>query len=88
VRELEREDVQDVALRMIELDLDRPIRVVRDDPRDVSLLRRREAARAADALDRRLEVFLAGMISVTISSAEASEYYQVHQSLRICLQNL
>jgi hypothetical protein len=28
-----------------------------------------------------LEVFLAGMISVTISLAEASEYYQVHQSL-------
>src|SRR5262249_60397400 len=53
VRELERENVQDVALRMIELDLDRPVCVVRDVPRDVALLGRGIAVRAADAGDRR-----------------------------------
>jgi hypothetical protein len=55
MRELEREDVQDVALGMIELDLDRPVGVVRDDPRDVALLRRGVAVRAADTRNRREE---------------------------------
>ena len=34
-----------------------------------------------------LEVFLGGMISVTISAAEALEYYQVRLTLRIYLQD-
>jgi hypothetical protein len=48
VRELEGEDVEDVALRMIELDLDRPVRVVRDDSGDVALLRLTELIGSGD----------------------------------------
>ena len=55
VRELEGEDVQDVALRMVELDLDRPVRVVRDDSGDVALLRGRIAVVTTHARDRREE---------------------------------
>src|SRR5689334_14406452 len=51
VSELERKDVQDVPLRMVELDLDRPIGVVRDDPGNVALLRRGEAVVTTDTLD-------------------------------------
>ena len=35
-----------------------------------------------------LEVFLGGLIRVTISAAEALLYYQVRQVVRICLHNL
>ena len=35
-----------------------------------------------------LEVFLGGLIRVTINSAEALSYYQVRQVVRICLHNL
>ena len=35
-----------------------------------------------------LEVFLGGLIRITISVAEALPYYQVHQVVRICLHNL
>ena len=34
-----------------------------------------------------LEVFLGGLISVTICAAEALQYYQVRLILRICLQD-
>src|SRR5690606_3145031 len=35
-----------------------------------------------------LEVFLGGMITVTICAAEALQYYQVRQTVRMCLHSL
>ena len=40
------------------------------------------------SLYHNLEVFLGGLIRVTISLAEASPYYQVRQAARICLRSL